>query len=152
MPKVTPFLWFNNDAQDAFAFYNKLFTHSKIIPTQNGPDGKFFTGTIEIEGQILHAMNGGPHYKLNPAFSLVINCANQEEVDYYWNALIADGGEESRCGWCVDKFGVSWQVIPHLLFELINNKNRAGAGRAMQAMLQMNKIECGLLQKAFDGE
>lgn len=149
MKKVTPFLWFNNNAGEALEFYTKVFQNSRIISVNKAPDGTFFTGSIEIEGQTIHVMNGGPHYELSPAFSLVIRCHSQEEVEYYWQALTTNG-KESMCGWCIDPYGVSWQVIPDLLMELISHKDKAAASRATQAMLKMKKIDCDALQKAFD--
>jgi predicted 3-demethylubiquinone-9 3-methyltransferase (glyoxalase superfamily) len=107
---------------------------------------------FELEGRQFQALNGGPQFKFNEAISLVVNCEGQEEVDHYWNSLIADGGAESMCGWLKDKYGVSWQIIPTALPKLIGGPDAAGAQRAMQAMLQMRKIDVAALQKAYDGK
>jgi predicted 3-demethylubiquinone-9 3-methyltransferase (glyoxalase superfamily) len=151
-PKITPFLWFNDNAEEAMNFYCSIFKNSKPGTVSRAPDGKAFSVTFNLEGQEFYAMNGGPHYKLTPAFSIFVNCENQEEVDELWNKLISDGGKESRCGWLVDKFGLSWQIIPKLLGQLMGDKDREKANRAIQAMLQMSKIDCKLMQDAFDGK
>ncbi len=151
MNKITPFLWFNDDAEQAINFYKRVFKNVKVLDESRQPDGKLFTATIELEGQRLALLNGGPHYKLNEAFSLFVNCESQEEVDRLWHALTADGGEPGRCGWCKDKFGLSWQIIPSEMMTLMGDKDPARAGRAMQAMLQMNKIDLAVMRAAVAG-
>jgi predicted 3-demethylubiquinone-9 3-methyltransferase (glyoxalase superfamily) len=143
--RVTPFLWFEDKALEAARFYCRIFDRSKIH--SSSPMGVIF----ELDGQVFHALNGGPHYKLTPAFSVYVHCKDQKEVDYYWTRLLK-GGEPSRCGWLVDKFGLSWQVIPAALERCLYGKNRAGAGRAMAAMMQMVKLDVAALEAAYRGE
>lgn len=150
MQKITPFLWFDGNAEEAMQFYVSIFKNSRIVSTMAGPDGKVMTGTFQLEGQQFMALNGGPHFKFTEAISLFVNCETQAEVDELWNKLTA-GGAESQCGWLKDKFGLSWQIIPSALGRLLGDKDRAKAGRAMQAMLQMKKIDVAKLQQAFDG-
>ena len=155
MVTVTPFLWFNDNAEEALDFYSKVFSNSEIVDITkirqtDAPHGGFVIGTIRIENQVLTIMNGGPMFTLDEAFSLSVLCEGQEEVDYYWNAL-TDGGEESQCGWLKDRFGVSWQIIPSLLFELQADADPEKANRAREAMLTMHKIECDELRAAYDG-
>jgi predicted 3-demethylubiquinone-9 3-methyltransferase (glyoxalase superfamily) len=151
MKKVTTFLWFDNQAEEAATFYASVFRGAEIVDRMPGPGGKAMSATFRIDGQEFIAFNGGPHYKLNPAVSLFINCENQAEVDALWDKLLAGGGSESQCGWLVDRFGLSWQVIPKQLGQFLGAPDRAKAGRAMQAMLKMRKIDVAALQKAFDG-
>ena len=151
MQKITPFLWFDGNAEEAMKFYVSIFKNSKIVSTMPGPDGKVMTGTFQLEGQQFMALNGGPNFKFTEAISLFVNCETQAEVDDLWNKLTA-GGAESQCGWLKDKFGLSWQIIPSALGRLLGDKDRAKAGRAMQAMLQMRKIDIAKLQQAFDGK
>ena len=148
--KITTFLWFDGHAEEAMKFYVSIFKNSKIVSTMAGPDGKVLTGTFQLEGQQFMALNGGPQFKFTEAISLFVNCETQAEVDDLWNKLTA-GGAESQCGWLKDKFGLSWQIIPSALGRLLGDKDRAKAGRAMQAMLQMKKIDIAKLQQAFDG-
>jgi predicted 3-demethylubiquinone-9 3-methyltransferase (glyoxalase superfamily) len=150
MQRITPFLWFDGNAEEAMKFYVSIFKNSRIVSTMAGPDGKVMTGTFQLEGQQFMALNGGPHFKFTEAISLFVNCETQAEVDELWNKLTA-GGAESQCGWLKDKFGLSWQIIPTTLGRLLGDKDRAKAGRAMQAMLQMKKIDIAKLQLAFDG-
>ena len=152
MQKITPFLWFDTQAEEAMKFYTSIFKNSKILSTMPGPDGKVMTGTFELNGQEFMALNAGPQFKFTEAISFFVNCENQEEVDYYWNKLIEGGGEESMCGWLKDKYGLSWQIIPKALGEMFGDNNRAKAGRAIQAMLQMKKIDMKKLQQAFEGK
>jgi predicted 3-demethylubiquinone-9 3-methyltransferase (glyoxalase superfamily) len=149
MQKVTPFLWFNDNAEEALNFYVSIFKNSKILSVRRDEKGAFFTGSFQIEGQEFMALNGGPHYKLTPAFSLFVDCRDQAEVDELWEKLSA-GGEKSRCGWLSDKFGVSWQIVPSVLSELIGGKDKAGAQRALQAMLKMDKLDIAKLQQAYE--
>ena len=153
MQKITPFLWFNNDAEEAVNFYVSIFKNSKIVNTSyyttetpsNMPIGSVLTVVFEIEGQEFQALNGGPFFKFNESVSFVINCDNQEEVDYYWNKLSSDPKAE-QCGWLKDKFGVSWQIIPKQLAELISKDK---SGKVMETMLNMKKIEISKLEKAY---
>ena len=151
-PTIRPFLWFGQNAEAAANFYVAVFKNSKILSVMPSPDPKTPMGVeLEIDGQRLIAFNGGPHYKLTEAVSLMVHCETQEEVDYYWQKLTADGGEESRCGWLKDKFGLSWQIIPQALMTLMGDKDPARAGRVVQAMLGMAKIDIAALQRAYDG-
>jgi len=152
MKKITPFLWFDTQAEDAMNFYVSLFKNSKVNGVSRGPDGKAFTVSFELDGQEFMGLNAGPEFKFNEAVSMYVNCKDQAEVDYYWNALIADGGEESMCGWLKDKFGLSWQIVPKQLGELMGDPNPEKSGRVTQAMLKMQKIIVADLQKAYDGE
>lgn len=151
MQKITPFLWFDGNAEQAMKFYVSVFKNSRIVSTMAGPDGKVMTGTFELEGQRFMALNGGPMFKFTEAISLFVNCETQAEVDELWSKLTAGGGAESQCGWLKDQFGLSWQIIPSALGRFLGDPDRAKAGRAMQAMLQMKKIDIAKLQKAFDG-
>jgi predicted 3-demethylubiquinone-9 3-methyltransferase (glyoxalase superfamily) len=151
MQKITTFLWFDGQAEEAMKFYVSLFKNSRIISTTPGPDGKVLTGTFELDGQRFMALNGGPQYRFTEAISLFVNCETQAEVDELWSKLTANGGAESMCGWLKDKYGLSWQIIPSVLGTLFGDKDRAKAGRAMQAMLQMKKLDIARLQLAFDG-
>lgn len=151
-PTIRPFLWFGQNAEAAANFYVAVFKNSKILSVMPSPDPKTPMGVeLEIDGQRLIAFNGGPHYKLTEAVSLMVHCETQEEVDYLWERLTADGGEESRCGWLKDKFGLSWQIIPQALMTLMGDKDPARAGRVVQAMLGMAKIDIAALQRAYDG-
>lgn len=145
MPNVTPFLWFDKQAEEAANLYVSIFPNSKI--TQKNP----MTVSFELDGRAFIALNGGPHFQFNEAVSFMIDCASQEDVDYYWSRLTADGGKESQCGWLKDKFGVSWQVAPRRLPELLRDPDREKAGRVMQAMMQMKKIDIAALERAADG-
>jgi predicted 3-demethylubiquinone-9 3-methyltransferase (glyoxalase superfamily) len=151
MQKITTFLWFDGRAEEAMKFYVSIFKNSKIVSTMPGPDGKVLTGTFQLAGQQFMALNGGPQFKFTEAISLFVNCETQAEVDDLWSRLTAGGGAESQCGWLKDKFGLSWQIIPSALGRLLGDKDRVKAGRAMQAMLQMKKIDIAKLQQAFDG-
>jgi len=143
MSKITPFLWFEKDARKVAEYYASIFKDAKILNTSvmgDTPSGAVEIVNIELFGQAFTLMSAGPLFKFTEAISFVIDCADQTEVDYYWDALTADGGEEGNCGWLKDKYGVSWQVVPRQLGELIGNPDPAKAGRATQAMLQMKKI------------
>ncbi|HMV46671.1 MAG TPA: VOC family protein [Blastocatellia bacterium] len=148
MQKIIPFLWFDNNAEEAINFYVSIFKNSKILHTAPGPDGKLLMASFQLEGQTFHALNGGPQFKFTEAISLFVNCETQAEVDELWEKLSA-GGEQSRCGWLKDKYGLSWQIIPTVLGELMGDKDPAKAGRVMQAMLQMSKIDIQALQQAY---
>lgn len=156
MTKITPCLWFNNSIDDAIAFYTGTFKDGKVIDLQRqDPNGAAFTATIELAGNRFFLLNGSgqdkSQFPFSEAVSFMIECDGQEEVDYFWNTFVDNGGEQSMCGWCKDKFGLSWQVIPRQLFETIGGPDKAGANRAMQAMLQMRKIVVADLQKAYKG-
>src|SRR6266487_6787234 len=161
MQKITPFLWFNYNAEEAANFYASIFKDSKIgriarygeeaAEKTGRPKGSVMTIEFELEGQRFVGLNGGPMFKFTEAISFVVNCETQEEVDYFWSKLSA-GGEESRCGWLKDKFGLSWQVAPTVLIEMLADKNAAKAKRVMHAMLQMDKIDIPTLEKAYDGK
>jgi predicted 3-demethylubiquinone-9 3-methyltransferase (glyoxalase superfamily) len=158
MQKITPFLWFDNNAEEAMHFYVSIFKNSKIGTVNRygdagpGPKGTVMLATFELEGQQFMALNGGPHYKLSPAISLYVDCKTQEEVDELWAKLTADGGKEDRCGWLTDKFGLSWQIIPSLLGEMLSDKDREKSQRVMKAMLQMAKIDIEALKQAYAGK
>jgi predicted 3-demethylubiquinone-9 3-methyltransferase (glyoxalase superfamily) len=162
MQKITPFLWFDDQAEEAVNFYTSLFKNSKIGRIFRNPEeaaektgrpvGSVLTIEFEIEGQKFVALNGGPLFKFNESVSFVINCETQEEVDYFWGKLIADGGEESACGWLKDKFGLSWQITPTVLIDMLHDNDQEKSGRVMQAMLQMQKIEIPKLKAAYGGK
>lgn len=148
MATITPFLWFNDNAEEAATFYVSVFDGASIEGIMRGPEGNALTVGMNINGQHVTLLNGGPHNPHTEAFSFVIHCNDQDEVDYYWNILTADGGEEIECGWLKDKFGLSWQVTPNRLLELMSDPDPERAGRAMQAMLQMRKIIIADLEAA----
>lgn len=159
MQKITPFLWFDGKAEEAVNFYVSLFRNSGIgTVTRYGkeaaaasgmPAGAVMTMAFRIEGQDFVALNSGPYFKFTEAISFVVNCESQEEVDYYWERLAAGGDPAAqRCGWLKDRYGVSWQIVPEVLPELLQNKDAARAGRVMQALLQMSKIDIAALQRA----
>lgn len=150
MHKITPFLWFDHQAEEAADFYASIFKNSKVLSVSPSK-GKAMSVVFELEGQRFMALNGGPHFKFTPAISLFVDCKDQAEVDELWKRLTADGGEESRCGWLKDKYGLSWQIIPKALGEMLQDKDPARAGRVMQAMLKMGKIDVKLLQQSYDG-
>ena len=159
MPKITPFLWFDSQAEDAAKLYVSVFPNSRInsvsrYPSEapGGEPGKVMTVSFEIDGQAVTALNAGPMFKLSEAFSFVIDCDGQDEVDHYWNALTADGGQESQCGWLKDRFGLSWQVTPRQLIEMTTSPDREAAGRAFHAMMGMTKIDIAAIRAAYDGE
>jgi predicted 3-demethylubiquinone-9 3-methyltransferase (glyoxalase superfamily) len=151
MQKIIPFLWFDNNAEEAINFYVSIFKNSKVLSLTPGPDGKILTATFQLEGHEFYALNGGPRFKFTEAISLFVNCETQEEVDELWEKLSA-GGEKSMCGWLKDKYGLWWQIIPTMLGKLMSDPDRAKAQRVMQAMLQMNKIDIQALQKAAESE
>jgi len=155
--KITPFLWFDNNAEEAMNFYVSIFKDSKIIEVARygdagpGPKGTVMTGTFQLEGQQFMALNGGPHFKFTEAISLFVNCETQQEVDDLWNKLCAGGGAPSQCGWLKDKFGLSWQIVPSILGKLLGDKDPAKSKRVMEAMLKMIKIDINALKKAYEG-
>ena len=148
MKKITPFLWFDDQAEQAMRFYVSVFKNSKVLSVSPGPNGKAMSVTFELEGQAFMALNGGPQFKFTEAISLFVSCKTQDEVDELWAKLTADGGEESRCGWLKDKYGLSWQIIPTALMEMLGDADPGKAGRAMEAMLKMNKIDIKALRAA----
>ena len=160
MQKITPFFWFDDQAEEAVNFYTSLFKNSKIVrifhyteeaaEKTGRPVGSVLTIEFEIEGQRFVALNGGPLFKFNESISFVINCDTQEEVDYFWEKLTANGGEESACGWLKDKFGVSWQVTPTVLIDMLHDSDQEKSERVMQAMLQMKKIDIKTLKEAYE--
>jgi len=164
MQKITPFLWFTDQAEEAVKFYASIFKNSKIgrilrygeeatkVSESGRPVGSVLTIELEIEGQKFVALNGGPQFKFNESVSFVVNCETQEEVDYFWEKLKSDGGEESQCGWLKDKFGLSWQVIPTQLIDMLHDEDREKAKRVMKAMLQMQKIDIEKLKQAAKGK
>lgn len=150
MKKITPFLWFDTQAEEAMNFYVSVFKNSKVLGVSRGPDGKVFTVSFELDGQEFIGLNAGPQFMFNEAISMFVNCEDQAEVDKLWTKLTADGGEESMCGWLKDKYGLSWQIIPKQLGELMGDPDPAKAQRVTQAMLQMKKIDVAGLQRAYD--
>lgn len=156
MPKITPFLWFDDRAEEAMNFYTSIFKNSKLGRVSRcgdagpGPKGSVMSATFTLEGQEFMALNGGPMFAFTPAVSFFVNCETQEEVDELWEKL-SEGGTKERCGWLKDKFGLSWQIIPSILGQLLADKDSAKAMRVMQAMLQMTKIEIEGLKRAAQG-
>jgi predicted 3-demethylubiquinone-9 3-methyltransferase (glyoxalase superfamily) len=148
--KITPFLWFDRDAEAAARLYTSIFEDSRIVETSRAGD-KVMTVTFELDGQRLMALNGGPRYQLSSAFSLFVSVDSQVELDRIWNALLAGGGEPTRCGWLVDRYGLSWQVIPTVLGKLMGDPDPARASRAVQAMMGMIKLDIAELERAANG-
>ncbi len=148
MPSLSHMLWFDNQAEEAVNLYTRIFEDSRVLSKSAGPDGGVFTIEFEILGSKYTALNGGPMFTFNEAFSIFILCNDQVEVDKYWDALIADGGTPGRCGWLKDKFGLSWQIIPKQLGECLANPDPAKAGSAMEAMMGMSKIIVSELEAA----
>lgn len=157
MQKITPFLWFDNQAEEAMNFYVSIFKNSKILSINRygegapAPKGTVMTANFILDGQEFTALNGGPMYKFSPAISFVVHCETQAEVDEYWAKLSA-GGKENQCAWLDDKFGVSWQIVPNVLIELLSDPDPAKAGRVKQSMMQMTKIDIAALKRAYEGQ
>jgi predicted 3-demethylubiquinone-9 3-methyltransferase (glyoxalase superfamily) len=155
MPKITPFLWFNDKAEEAMNFYVSIFKNSKVGTVTRygdsgpGPKGSVMSATFQLEGQEFFALNGGPQFTFTPAISFFVNCETQQEVDELWEKLSA-GGRKDRCGWLQDKYALSWQIIPTALSTMLRDKDPAKANRVMQAMLQMDKIDIARLKQAYD--
>ncbi len=155
MQKITPFLWFNDQAEEAMNFYTSIFKNSKVLSITRfgddvpGPKGKVMTGTFQLDGQELMALNGGPEYSFTPAISFFVNCETQAEVDELWEKLSA-GGEKGPCGWLKDQFGVSWQIVPTVLMKLMSDPDANKARRVTQAMLQMGKLDIQKLIQAYE--
>ncbi len=156
MPKITPFLWFDHQAEQAANFYVSIFKNSKILgvtrygPAGPRPQGSVMTVAFELDGQPFVALNGGPHFKFTEATSFLVACQTQEEVDEFWRRL-SEGGQEGQCGWLKDMYGLSWQVTPRILGQMLSDPDPAKSKRVMAAMLQMKKIDIGRLQQAYDG-
>lgn len=156
MQKITPFLWFDNNAEDAANFYVSIFKNSRVLNVARygdagpGPKGTVVTAQFELDGQKFIALNGGPQFKFTEAVSFVVNCETQEEIDYFWEKLSA-GGEKLECGWLKDKYGLSWQVVPTILGELMTG-NAERSNRVMQALQQMQKLEIEPLKRAYKGQ
>ena len=160
MQKITPFLWFDDNAEEAVKFYTSIFKNSKIGKIARYDEagekaagraaGSVMTVEFQLEGQDFIALNGGPHFKFTEAISFVVSCKTQAEVDYYWNKLTADGGKEVQCGWLKDKYGLPWQVVPTILPELLSDKDAAKSQRVMEAMLQMVKLDIKKLKQAAE--
>jgi predicted 3-demethylubiquinone-9 3-methyltransferase (glyoxalase superfamily) len=157
MPKIKPFLWFDTQAEEAAKFYVSIFKNSKIVKVARygeagpGPKGSVMTVVFQLDGQEFIALNGGPHFKFTEAISFVVECKTQEEVDEYWEKL-TEGGQEVQCGWLKDKYGLSWQITPTALGEMLSDPDREKAKRVMEAMLKMKKIEIAELRRAYGGE
>ena len=154
MQKITPFLWFDDKAEEAMNFYTSIFNNSKAGSITRygeagpGPKGKVMSVTFQLDGQEFFALNGGPHFTFTPAISFFVNCQTQEEVDELWEKLSA-GGEKGRCGWLKDKYGLSWQIIPSALSEMLRDKDARKSGNVMKAMMQMDKIDIKKLKQAY---
>jgi len=155
--KITPFLWFDGNAEEAMNLYVSVFKNSKVVSVTRygeagpGPKGTVMAATFELEGQQFYALNGGPQYKFTPAISLFVSCETQQEVDELWNKLSTDGHKD-RCGWLQDKYGLSWQIIPSVLGKMLGDKNPRKSQNVMKAMLQMDKIDIGKLKQAYEQE
>ena len=156
MQKITPFLWFNHQAEEAAEFYASVFPDSKILQVtrygEGGPQpaGSVMTVTFELHGQKFMGLNGGPHFQFSEAISFVVDCETQEEIDRYWEQL-SDGGSEVQCGWLKDRYGLSWQIVPKQLGEWMTSDDGAASGRVMAAIMQMTKLDIAKLQAAFEG-
>jgi len=150
MLSITPFLWFDTQAEEAMKFYTSIFPRSRVISVQRAGDA-VMSVTWELEGQRFMGLNAGPHFTFNEAVSFFVGCETQHEVDELWDRLLAHGGKPTQCGWLKDQFGLSWQIIPNVLPKLLGDPDREKAGRAMQAMMTMVKIDGPALQRAFDG-
>ena len=156
MQSIHPFLWFDDNAEEAVEFYASIFKNSKITSVNRypenapGPAGKVMTMSFELGGQKFTALNGGPVYKFTPAISFVVSCENQEEIDEYWTRL-TEGGEEVQCGWLVDKYGVSWQIVPDDIGKFFSSSDPATSQRVMEAMLPMKKLDIAALHRAYEG-
>jgi predicted 3-demethylubiquinone-9 3-methyltransferase (glyoxalase superfamily) len=157
MQKITPFLWFDDNAEEAIKFYTSIFKNSKIGKVTRygeagpGKKGSVMTATFELQGQEFVALNGGPHFKFTEAISFVVNCETQEEVDDLWEKL-SRGGQEVECGWLKDKFGLSWQIVPTILPKLLSDPDPAKSQRVMKAMLKMKKLDIVRLKQAYEGK
>jgi predicted 3-demethylubiquinone-9 3-methyltransferase (glyoxalase superfamily) len=157
MPKITPFLWFDNQAEEAMNFYISIFKNSKVATITRygdagpGPKGSVMTAAFQLDGQNFVALNGGPRFPFTEAISFVVNCEGQEEVDYFWERLSADG-EESQCGWLKDKYGLSWQIVPTVLMEMLQDEDPEKSQRVVKALMPMKKLDIATLKKAYKGQ
>jgi predicted 3-demethylubiquinone-9 3-methyltransferase (glyoxalase superfamily) len=151
MPKITPFLWFDTQAEDAMNFYASIFKRSKVMSV-NRAQGKVMSVRFELEGQEFMGLNAGPQFKFTEAVSFFVGCETQQEIDELWGKLTADGGAPSRCGWLKDKYGLSWQIVPNTLGRMLSDKDSEKSTRVMHAMLRMDKLDLQELQQAYDGE
>jgi predicted 3-demethylubiquinone-9 3-methyltransferase (glyoxalase superfamily) len=157
MQKISPFLWFDGKAEEAANFYVSIFGNSKIESVMHygeagpGPKGSVMGVTFQLDGQEFMAINGGPQFTFSPAISFFVKCETQAEIDHFWDKLLAGGGRTQQCGWLTDKYGVTWQIVPTILGELLQSKDAEKSQRAMRAMLQMIKLDIAALKKAFDG-
>jgi predicted 3-demethylubiquinone-9 3-methyltransferase (glyoxalase superfamily) len=157
MPKIAPFLWFDNNAEEAMNFYVSIFPDSRVVNVSRygdagpGPKGAVMVATFEIGGETFLALNGGPVFQFTEAISFVVDCKTQDEVDYYW-AKLSGGGRTDRCGWLKDKFGLSWQIVPAVLGKLMSDEDPAKSKRVMEAMLRMEKLDIATLERASRGE
>jgi predicted 3-demethylubiquinone-9 3-methyltransferase (glyoxalase superfamily) len=157
MPTITPFLWFDDQAEEAAAFYVSVFPNSAILEVTRlpqetpGPKGKAMTVAFELDGKRFTALNGGPYFQFTEAVSFYVDCADQAEIDYYWEKLTAGGGSPGQCGWLKDRFGLSWQIVPQELPHLLGDADREKAGRATQAMLKMTRLDIAALRRAHAG-
>jgi len=158
VPKITPFLWFDSQAEEAANFYCSIFANSKIGKVTRygkagpGPEGSVLTIVFSLDGQEFTGLNAGPHFKFTEAISFVVPCNTQDEIDNYWSKLTSGGGQESQCGWLKDKFGLSWQIVPAALGELMSDPDPQKSNRVMEALLKMKKLDIATLQKARDGK
>ncbi len=158
MQKITPFLWYDGKAEEAINLYTGIFKNSKIISISYWaegspfPKGQVMAATFELDGQRFHAFDAGPQFKFTEAISLFVDCQTQEEIDHYWNKLTANGGSESMCGWLKDKFDLSWQIVPSNLVRMLGDRDPEKAGRTMQAMMQMKKLDIATLERAYEGK
>ena len=150
MPTITPFLWFDTQAEEAMTFYASIFRRSKVISV-NRAQGKVLSVQFELEGQAFMALNAGPHFKFNESISFFVACETQQEIDELWTRLTADGGAPSRCGWLKDKFGLSWQIVPSALGRMLGDTDAARSARVMNAMLTMDKLDLAQLRRAHEG-
>ena len=157
MQKITTFLWFDDKAEEAMNFYLSVFKNSKVVGVSRygeggpGPAGTVMVATFQLDGQEFMALNGGPHFKFTEAISLLVNCETQDEVDEFWEKL-SEGGEKSKCGWLKDKYGLSWQIVPTVLGQMMQNKDPEKSKRVMEAVLQMDKIDIKTLKQAYEGQ
>lgn len=157
MPKINPFLWFNNQAEEAANFYVSIFKNSRIVRVTRygdagpGPKGSVMTVDFQLDGQEFVALNGGPQFTFSPAISFVVNCQTQAEVDEFWQKLAA-GGEEVECGWLTDKYGLSWQIVPTVLVDMLNDPDHVKSQRVLKAMMQMKKIDIATLKRAYENQ
>ncbi|HVU58275.1 MAG TPA: VOC family protein [Puia sp.] len=158
MQKISPFIWFDNNAEEAMNFYLSIFKDSKVVRVARNPlgasaaEGALLVASIQLEGQEITLMNGGPGHPQTDAISLMVNCSTQEEVDYYWDKLLQGGGNEIACGWLKDRFGLYWQVTPIILPQLLSDPDRAKAARVMQAMMKMIKLDIAAVKAAADAK